>query len=468
MATTPYPLVWEFARAQPTADGLTGVVHYYDEESQSLYLNGGLSTKTAHVELGQWDDATQSAEYQITDDSLGAVRTDHPSNGTLYFAAVGDNGLEFMRYTYMMDVSSIVDSWRLSLPADSPITEVSLSVKNIGQAVFVDDYTLFHPGARITSKFAIGDSEPIWLQLAWLDEVSYDAKSATVPLSGRNTIGRLKDQTFDTQNQVTGKSTDTARALLEMAGITKYIIAPSTQAPGTAHTFEFKPSDTLLSGVESMNDYYRADDQGDWTVRELPDGTILYGYDTWLDGYVSNSYYAFNVGSDIFTRQTKKASDGAYSHIYATGKDDNGNELVPQYIVVNGFGSWKVPGHKTKHISAETAMTQSVFNAWARQRAEELQYIGIGETFSSPFRPQLLPGDIAQIENGDLAVLLGLITQVEHNFSRSGGFTTSFAVDSGGVVVDGANLIVYPRVASEHGYNRKQTIADLIKIISSK
>jgi hypothetical protein len=96
------------------------------------------------------------------------------------------------------------------------------------------------------------------------------------------------------------------------------------------------------------------------------------------------------------------------------------------------------------------------------------QYVGIGEDFTGPFRPQLLVGDVASVVNGTVGTNLGIITEVKHSFSRKNGFTTDFSVDSGGVVTDGGNYKVYSRAAELHGFNRKQRIMDLVRYASRK
>lgn len=105
----------------------------------------------------------------------------------------------------------------------------------------------------------------------------------------------------------------------------------------------------------------------------------------------------------------------------------------------------------------------------AEDYARSLQYVGIGESFSSPLRPQLLPGDIAEIyETGDSeAVSLGLVTELSHNFGES-GFFTDFSIDSGGSATDSTDYTIISRAAILDGYNRKQRVIDLVGLISGK
>lgn len=465
MATTQHPLVWDFYRKVEGVESLGGVSHYFDEDSQSLYLKeGNLATRVAPVPEGHWSDAAPSEEIQVSQVGWSHLRLDHPSNGVLYGVAADGGSLEFVRYVYMLDVSSILTNFSFSSTSDSPIDSSAFVVQNIGKTYFDDEVTLFHPGARMIVKVRFGDSELLPVCVSWLDEVDFNELSPTVPLSGRNTIGKLHDQTFDNDNVVKGASQVSAKALLDLAGIKKYIVAPKEEAAEGSKTFTFKPSDTLLEGVDVMNEYYRADEDNNWTVKETADGTVLYGYETWISKYLPNGYYVFNEGSDVFKRRTRRALDGAYSHVYVTGKNTDGTEQSV-CLEVKSWPTWIVPGHKTKHISTETTMNSTTFQKWAQNRADELQYVGISEDFVSPFRPQILCGDVASVEQGDVAVSLGIITSLTHKFDTTNGFLTEFTVDSGGVLVEGDSYVVYNRTAKTDGYNRAQRVADLIKII---
>ena len=132
MAATPHPLVWDFYRSVEGASGLGGVAHYFDEDSQSLYLKGGnLTTQAANVPEGHWKDAVTSNGITVSQVGWSRLRLDHPSNGVLYGVASGGGSLEFVRYVYMMDVSSILTSFSFSSTSDSPIDSSAFVVQNI-------------------------------------------------------------------------------------------------------------------------------------------------------------------------------------------------------------------------------------------------------------------------------------------------------------------------------------------------
>lgn len=465
MASTESPLVWEFYRQAESAAGLAGVVHYYDEESQSLYLkDGGLATQVAEVEDGHWREATEETEIEITDDSFSNARLDHPSNGILYGSATDGTNLIFLRYVYARDISANMESWSWVSQNDSAITQFTGAMQNLGPDVFNFEATLFQPGAKISLKISIGNSSWYQIGVSWLDEFDYEITESTVDLSGRNSVGYfLKDQTFDDNYSFSGISSDIIIAILTYAGITKMKVQTLTDNV----SFTFDPSDSILDGLNTILSA-ETTTSSELMLVELPDGTVCVGFDTWMVDYAPNSYYTFNEESDIFKRKTTKLSDSSYTAIRATGKDASDNNLTPVTVAVTNFKYWALGSHRTKHLTAPDGLTQSGLQAWAESQAESYQYIGIGEDFTGPFRPQLLCGDIAEIyDTGDTeGISLGLITEVHQTFSKSDGFKTNFSVDSGGIVTDGENYIVYSRAAEVSGFNRRQRIVDLIRYIS--
>lgn len=467
MATTPQPLVWDFCRSVENVKSLGTVAHYFDESSQSLYIDNDSQFATQYKEIpeGHWRSSGAPKSAVISNVDWTHLRFDHPSNGILYGVASNGSSIEFVRYVYMVDCSSILESYDYRSNIDSAIDSTSYEIQNIGSDYFTDDLTLFQPGGRIITRFKMGDSAPLPLSVAWIDEVNYDITSRSVPISARNTVSKLHDQTFDRENLVIGASESSAKMLLEAAGIEKYSVAPRQSSDDNAKTFEFDPSDTLMSGIEQMNEYYRADEANDWKIRETPKGVVLYGDDQFISDQMSNGYFIFNEKSGVFSRNTKRALDGAYSHVYVKGVALDGETELWAWLPVQTFKHWLVGTHKTKHIETKTPMDETTFKKWAQDRADELQYVGIIESFESPFRPDIICGDVASVEKGNDVVSLGIITSVSHTYSRTRGYATSFTADSGGVLVDGDNMIVYSKTAKTGGYNRAQNVSDLIKII---
>lgn len=477
MATTPHPLVWDFCRTVNDSGNLGGVVHYYDEASQSLYLSSGLKTDVAGVPEGHWKTADWLEDIQVTEDEgISRLRFDHPSNGTLYGVAYDGNDLVFLRYIYGMDLSQIMDSWSWLTQTDNAIAQFDSAVQNIDPEIFETDSSLFQPGARIRVHIFMGDSNAYPIGTAWLDESGYGQLENTVKVTGRNTIGYyLKDQTFDDETVFEGTTTEVVTRILEYAGLTKFIVQDLT----ATKKFEFKPSDTLLKGIETILEFYTTVEDK-MEIVELTDGTIVIGFDYWVSQYLPRNYYSFDEGREVFKRNTTRASDGAYSKLRVTGKDSDGKELEAVTVEVENFRYWSLGKHRTKHLSAPDGLTQDGLQTWAEAQASIFQYIGVAEDFVGPFRPQLVVGDIAEVVHGETGTSLGVVTQVKQVFDKQSGFVTEFSVDSGGVATEAAtayrfgettlgdDTIIYSRSARVHGYNRKQNLVDLVRYTSEQ
>lgn len=463
MAVTPNPLVWDYYRELGEAGKVGGVAHYYTEEAQSLFLQNGLSTRLTVVPDGHWNSSVLEPTQVVSEEQYQALRLDHAYNGTLFGVAVDENGkLVFLRYVYALDLSNLTASGTLSYSNSNGVAQMKVNVMNTDEATFLDDATLFQPGSKITFDVIVGKEEPYPMGIIYLDSSDYSVGAKTVPISGRNSVGfKLMDATFDDVTSVSGTAHEVAVQILEMAGITKYIVGSS------AHnwTHLFKPTQTLMSGLEQVFEFYNG-----WELVELPDGTIVIGYPDFIKNQIANSYYAFDKG-EVFKRKTKRSSDAAYRQVRVTGRgedDSEGNptELTPVTVAVKNYSQWSLPAHKTYHIQAPDGFTQEELQEYAETVAESLQYVGIGEDFTGPLRPQLLVGDVAAIDNGDgTMTTLGIITSLKHRFGQS-GFYTDFTTDSGGVVTDNSSGVV-TITKNLQGYNRSQTLKDLIKVISS-
>lgn len=465
MPTTNQPLIWDYYRKIDEASSLGGVVHYYDEWSQTIFLNNGLKTRLAEVPEGHWAESElNNIPIEINNQNYENLRFDHPSNGILYGITNNGNKLIYLRYIYGMDLSNYMSSWSWMSQTDNAISQFSGSVQNLGPDIFTTDLTLFQPGARIILKTMIGKSAPYPIGVAWLDECGYDILEDTVDITGRNSIGYfLKDQTFDDNNEWQQQASVTCKSILIYSGVKKYIVQTNTHV----HKFEFDPSDTLLEGLEEICSYYNTKTQ-DWKIVELADGTICIGFEDWLSNHLPNTHYTFDEGEDIFKRKTTKLSDSSYTSLRVTGKGLDKKDLVPVTVSINNFQFWSLGAHRTQHLKAPDGLTQGGLQEWAETQAEKYQYIGIGEDFVGPFKPQLVVGDIAEVEQDGQGVALGVINEIRHSFSREDGFRTEFAVDSGGVVTDGSGYTIYSRAAEVSGFNRRQRIIDVVRYIAKK
>lgn len=459
MATTPHPLVWEFYRQVEGAEGLGGVAHYWDEDSQSLWLSSGIKTNRANVPEGHWETAKVEETINIGSPAYTSLELDHAYNGVLFGVATLGNALVYLRYVYAVDCSHLIASGNLGLSNSNSVVQLKANLMNIKEDMFTNEATVFQPGARVLFKILAGDEIPMEMCTTYLDSVDFDSRSATVPISGRNNIGfKLTQSTFDEVVEVTAFPHDMAKDICSRANITKLVI----QAADEEREFSFQADQTLMSGLEQICSLYPG-----WKIIELPSGTIVMGYRTFVDGYQGNGYYVFEKGS-VFKRKTKRSCDAAYTKVRITGKDAEGNDLEPVVIPVNNYKQWDLPPNKTYHESMPDGFTQAELQAYAELVAESLQYVGIGEDFTGSFQPQLCIGDIAAVDNGDgTSTALGIITSIKHSFGKS-GYTTDFSTDSGGILMEplAAENGVITMTRPLNGYNRKQNLKDLIQVAS--
>jgi len=94
--------------------------------------------------------------------------------------------------------------------------------------------------------------------------------------------------------------------------------------------------------------------------------------------------------------------------------------------------AWDVPGYKTLFVQVPYNTANADAVALAEELALRCADNGTIETFVGPIRPQLLPGDGAQITSSEFPTgTLGVVTTVRHRLGRS-GYVTEFVVDSGG------------------------------------
>lgn len=451
MAATIQPLVWDFYRVAEGATDLGGVVHYYDEFSQTLWPSAsGLKTSIAEVEEGHWKSAVPGETQEIEAPAFENLSLEHAYNGVLFGTAVDGNNLVYMRYVYAIDCSDIITSGSLGMSNSNSIAQIKANLMNTNEDIFLSDSTVFQPGAKITFKILSG-GDPYDMCVAYLDSVEYDKRSSTVPISGRNSIGfKLMEATFDDTTSIEGLPHEVLAEIFELAGIKKYLIGEGTGSM----THSFKPIQSLMSGAEQVLELY-----SDMKLDELADGTIVAGPRSFVDARRSNGYYVFDAGL-LFKRRTKRSSDSAYTKVRVSigSGDDTEAVIVP----VKNYDQWKLPANKTYHATAPEGMAASELQTYAESLAESLKYVGIGEDFTGPLQPHLLIGDVAAEKNEDGSmVVLGIITSIKHTFGKS-GFTTEFSTDSGGIVLDSrSNLVTITKPLG--GYTRKQTMKDMIQ-----
>lgn len=468
----PHILEWDFTETAPHPSAQ--VIHYYDNYAQDFLPSPeGLNVHNKAVSGGNWKLTTWGPEKLIYPQAepYTFIRSDHPVNGTVHMVGLGPDYIEYFRYTYMLDIAPITTDWSFSLVSDNPITDASITVSNIDNSLFTSEQTLFLPGSLVDFRTSVGDNGIIQMAKLFIDEVDFGINDETVSLSLRNQIGyKLNDQTCDDRTHYEGTLEEIINSILTTAGCRVAAVQP---VPDQL-VFDFDPDTTFLDAIteisESLATTVIADD---FTLAEQPGGALIFGTQDYIQNYIQNSYYFFDGEKDVFSRNFTKSADAAYSYLMAKANEVAGagvesKTIYSTKIKLNTWDHWGNRPHKTCHIDAPCDMTQAGLQAWAEAMAHAYDLLGVTQSYSSPYRPQLLPGDLATIDDGTTQQKQGLITEVTHSFSRSEGMTTDFSLDSGGVFTDESAVYVYTRTAKVNGKNRKQSLVDLMRDIYKK
>jgi len=404
--------------------------------------------------------------YTDGDGRIWTVNTDTPfgnfsdrvfGGGSL---AASDAGVEFLKVAYLprMNLWSV---WKvgnkhrmavfilkqetnkylvdggLSFRDDDATVPLSLTLENPAGIIAAEDAVDTPPGTRINVFFSIGDSSRVHLGVYYLDSIETEVGNPQVSLSARNATGKLlKDQTFDEKRQYTGTITGVLSEILDDAGI----IATRIEQSGNTITVEFPPNMNYYEGIRSVLTVVPG-----WEMKEDVGGTIVIGSPSFIQLSIPPGTYHFERGRDCFSRKVTRDDKETYSRVCVHDKEF----AVAVWQDVQFMEGWNLPARKTLYVEAPDGTTLAQATARANYLAGRLAKVGVVEAFTAPFRPQLQPSDEAEItEPGKTARVLGIITQVDFAFGRS-GFFTSFTVDSGGMI-------------------RKPRIRDYIEEISGK
>jgi hypothetical protein len=256
----------------------------------------------------------------------------------------------------------------------------------------------------------------------YADKAVYKVGNAGTKIDGRNSIGKyLKDQSFDERCKYPSQAVSTMlEAMLAGAGLTKYYVQPSTVQIG----MDFAPNKNILDGIEEILQYLPG-----WQMREEVDGTIVVG-DRTDSHFAQPSRYTFQRDRDIFSREVVTDDRAIYGRVCVHTEDFT----VRVYRPVTSDLGWTPPAQKTLYQQVPEGTTSMEAAVIANNLAASMANSGKVETFVCAFRPQIIPGDEAEILEADKSkTMLGVITQVKHSFGVQ-GFFTEIVVDSGGRV----------------------------------
>ena len=280
----------------------------------------------------------------------------------------------------------------------------------------------YSPQSTIKLEFKAGDSDPYPMGIFYADKSVYKVGNAGTKIDGRNSIGKyLKDQSFDERCKYPSQAVSTMlESMLSGAGLTKYYVQPNLTQMG----MDYAPNKNILDGIEEVLQYLPA-----WQMREEVDGTVVIG-DRTDSHFTQPSRYTFQRDRDIFSREVVTDDRAIYGRVCVHTEDFT----VRVYRPVTSELGWTPPAQKTLYQQVPEGTTSMEAAVIANNLAASMANSGKVETFVCAFRPQIIPGDEAEILEADKSkTMLGVITQVKHSFGVQ-GFYTEIVVDSGGRV----------------------------------
>ena len=449
-------LVWDFARQLDPAATPGSTVSYFDEMTQSFYIDSGtIRTQISDMDKGQWQDLVREPEAVISDAGYGVLDIEHNFNGSVFGIAQHGADIVLLLYDYMIDVSTWIDSGEWGYQPDNPIKVGTITVKNADHARFEDNaHTLFSPGSRVRLRYMFGDSDPQDFGLFFIEDSPYSPLGTSFAFRGRNPLGfHLSSQTFDERTEYTGTRTECFRQMLLDAGIPEAMIM--VEEDTTPEVFAFESSKNYFAGISEATVLV------DWYFDDLPDGTVVIGSAAYIKANAAKTgIHSFNLGSECKSRSVSRQIDGVYSRVCVRRKGDS---PLSVYANIPYFEGWYVGAHRTFYQDVPDATDQATMERIRDQLVECMQYTGIVETFEGPFRPWLQIGDVAIVTDAGETRILGILTDIKHRWGEKGFFTT-FTVTSGGVISNPDNpaTVATKYVNRLGGANRQRRITDYL------
>lgn len=470
---------WDESSVALTATGTGAFLEYYDGKREAIYDSTGL---TYCLENNNW---FPSGVTKIYSKSYYKLEFDHTNQGAVYFSAVlhGKNNdiVYFWRYMYRMDVSNFTASVTKVLQVDNPITQINAELKNIEDSLYASSATLFSPSSVMMLGVRYGDSNVVDLGFGYIDQATFAYGGTTVSLSGRNRTGVfLNDQTFEEDLEIAETPSIAVETIMTKFGLEDYYECDTSAdlASGNANiiTMKIEAKTTGMQALEALNDIMTNETDGkQWKFEELPDGTIIVGYDAFRSTYNPKGNYVFDGWRDVFAISVDRCIDGVYSKVRVTGTTTKGKEIGYTYPVKN-FRYWDIDENRIYYAEHLEGVSKSALKKYAKALAKQLKYIGKVTTYRMNLKPQLVIGDVARItygEDDDDTKKIGAITEITHTMG-DGGYFTEFTATSGGNVTEVSVLtptrsgngnnstIVYTADKSTKGTSRKRRLNDFL------
>lgn len=433
------------------------LIQFYDTSAEVFFIDSGEIVGVPVGKLnGDYSAPVFDDQIDVSPDTGISNLTIDTLNG---FGAIGSylsgTSHKMIIYEFAFELDKFLDSGTIKLSGDKPVASFTLTLDNpidegsdkqLNVAISEKE-ALLAPGAKVALIFSMGDAdEELEMGSYFIDRSDYSVLRETVNVDGRNLIGKaLSDQTLDENNVLPFDYIhNVLSTMFENANLStdQFLIETST----TQNSFQFEPNTSVLN---ALNEILKA--TINWKVEELFDGTIVVGSPSY-SAFTQSGMYTFNRGTDIMTRNIARDDMSVYRRVCVHTSDYS----VKVYRDVSAFSGWNLQSNKTLYVSVPDGTLEPQAILYAEELALRLGNVGKIESFTGPFRPQLMPGDQAYIVAPDGTYDLGVITEVTHRFGKK-GYYTDFTVDSGGRLGKGKlsdyiAMITQPRSSGSIGY----------------
>ena len=407
-----------------TPENIVQVLFTRPDSQGRIYAMG------ASTPLGAWASREFNPAYLVcTDVDIEHLKLKYVSASSIF--AVWKNETEAPEtgtvrhrlavWAMRQDLSKYLESGTIELNENDPVVKLQLTLGNPGQIVSSENDTILTPGTSLTLFFRAGDSARYIMGRYFTDKnemsISAISEKAITSTVARNAIGKmLKDQSFDEDTTFPKQNlTDTVIAMLQAFSVDNYWVGTTAEQRG----MEFPPDMDGLTGFTELLKTIST-----WRMKEDLTGQIGIGHHS-DSRFTQPSTYTFNRGTDVFSRGVTRDDDRVWSRVCVRTQDNS----LQVYRDVNF--KFTLPQKKTYRATVPDGTLLADAESYADELAILLADVGIVETFTGPFRPQLMPEDNAQIVSSTGSKLLGSVTTVRHTFGN-GGYKTEFTVDSGG------------------------------------
>lgn len=398
------------------------VIHTSDNLLRFIYLtaDGTIAGSTADPVLGLYDNLTYTETGRISPDE----RVSYPSIKKVahygaygFWSAEGDH--RFVMYMLPTDITNSFIDGSVKFSIGSEVSQMSCTLLNIKGALLNRYRAFVTPGTKMELYFSLGSGGEITLGIFYIDRASVSYPDEKVSVSARNAIGKLlKEQTFNEDNTFEGTTLQlNLQEILRIAEVEDFFVGDSTKA----WKLRFEPDVTILDGIKRVISLLDG-----WKVDETANGVI--GVAAATDArFDQPAVYTFERDKTCWSYSVEYDDSEAVSRVCVACADPKNTV----YVTVPRSKWWVQPSHRTTYVTAADGATLAEITAMAEELAQTIAISGRQESFVGNFTPQLTIGDEVRIVSGAKTETIGTVTDVTHNFGRS-GFYTAFTVDSGG------------------------------------